>query len=48
MTMLKRLLFETRAGSWLVALLERTTGLALVDAEWLGNQHSSVPTTHGG
>jgi hypothetical protein len=46
--MLKRLLFETRAGSWLLAFLERTTGLALVDAEWLGHQRSSVPTTQGG
>jgi hypothetical protein len=46
--MLKWLLFETRVGSRLLALLERTTGLALVDAEWLGHQRSSVPTTHGG
>jgi hypothetical protein len=46
--MLKWLLFETRIGSWLLALLERTTGLALVDAEWLGRQRSSVPTRQGG
>lgn len=46
--MLKWLLFETRFGSWLLALFEQTTGLALVDAEWLGHQPSSVPTTQGG
>jgi hypothetical protein len=30
--MLKRLLFETQIGEWLLGLFERLTGLALVDA----------------
>lgn len=32
------LLFETRLGEWLLALLERWTGLAIVKTEWLGDQ----------
>ena len=33
--MLRKLLFETRAGERLLALLEKHAGLALVEAEWL-------------
>jgi len=39
------LLFETRLGLALLALLERTVGLAIVDADWLCLQPSGVPTT---
>jgi hypothetical protein len=31
----RKLLFETRAGAWLLSLLEKHAGLAVVDAEWL-------------
>jgi hypothetical protein len=41
--MLRCLLFETRIGSRLLALFEQVTGLALVDAEWLGSQSSGMP-----
>jgi hypothetical protein len=41
--LLRRLLFETKAGEWLLALLEKTTGLAIVQAEWLGAQPSGKP-----
>jgi hypothetical protein len=30
--MLRRLLFETRFGAWLLSMLERRAGLAMVDA----------------
>jgi hypothetical protein len=46
--MLKWLLFETRIGSWLLALFEEVTGLALVDADWLGSQSSGMPQAAGG
>jgi hypothetical protein len=46
--MLKRLLFDTRAGSWLLSLFERATGLALVDANWLGHQPTGKPRVAGG
>lgn len=36
--MVRRFLFETRLGEWLLTLLERGTGLALVDAAWLESQ----------
>jgi hypothetical protein len=42
-TMLKRLLFETRLGEWLLASLERWAGLAVVDANWLGHQRPTAP-----
>jgi hypothetical protein len=35
---LRKLLFETKAGERLLAWLERATGLALVDAAWLAEQ----------
>jgi hypothetical protein len=41
--MLKRLLFETRLGEWLLASLERRAGLAVVDANWLGHQRPTAP-----
>ena len=46
--MLRRLLFDTRTGSWLLALFERATGLALVDANWLGHQPGGTPHNAGG
>jgi hypothetical protein len=45
--MLKRLLFETRVGELLLTLLERTTGLAVVDANWLGHRPATAPTPAG-
>lgn len=38
--MLRKLLFETRAGEWFLALLERHAGLAVVDAEWLAKHRA--------
>ena len=40
-------LFETRLGLLLLALLERKTGLAVVNADWLGKQPSGWPVTAG-
>ena len=45
--MLKRLLFETRVGEMLLTLLERKTGLAVVDANWLSHQSATAPTAMG-
>jgi len=36
-------LFETKVGFWLLALLERKAGLAVVNADWLGRQPSDWP-----
>lgn len=44
----KWFLFETRVGLWLLALLERKVGLAVVSADWLGRQPSGVPKTVSG
>ena len=33
--MIKKFLFETQLGDWLLALFERLTGLAVVDVESL-------------
>ena len=41
----KWFLFETRLGLFLLALLERKAGLAVVNAEWLGRQPSGWPVT---
>ena len=41
------LLFETVFGELLLAFLERKVGLAVVSAEWLGEQPSGVPTVMG-
>lgn len=46
--LLRWLLFESKAGELLLALLERTAGLAVVDANWLGYQSSGSPTTKCG
>ena len=45
---LRWLLFETKAGNLLLALLEKTAGLAVVQAEWLAVQPSGTPHTAGG
>jgi hypothetical protein len=37
------LLFETKPGNLLLALLEKTAGLAVVQAEWLADQPSGTP-----
>jgi hypothetical protein len=41
----KWFLFESKVGLWLLALLERKAGLAVVDADWLGQQPSGWPVT---
>jgi len=46
--LLRWLLFETRAGELLLAFLEKTAGLAVVQADWLGAQPSGTPRTDGG
>jgi hypothetical protein len=46
--LLRWLLFETKAGELLLALLEKTAGLAIVQAEWLGAQPSGKPQTASG
>jgi len=38
------LLFETRFGEWLLSLLERWFGLAIVPAEWLRELQASCET----
>jgi hypothetical protein len=40
---LRWLLFQTRIGEMLLALLERRVGLALVHAEWLALQPGGEP-----
>ena len=45
---LRWLLFETKAGNLLLALLEKTAGLAVVQAEWLADQPSGTPHTASG
>lgn len=37
------LLFETKLGLLFLALLERKVGLAVVDADWLGEQRCGLP-----
>ena len=44
----KWVLFETRLGEWLLVLLERACGLAVVQAEWLAEQPGVAPQTSGG
>jgi hypothetical protein len=39
---LRWLLFETRLGEFLLACLEKKTGLAVVEAKWLGAQPSGM------
>ena len=45
--MLKWFLFETRCGEWLLTLLERRLGLAVVSVEWLAVQPSGEPVAAG-
>ena len=40
---LRWFLFSTRFGELLLAVLERKAGLAVVNAEWLGEQRSGWP-----
>lgn len=40
---MKKLLFDTRLGNKLLALFERITGLALVDADDLGEFRGYLP-----
>ncbi|MBN1139930.1 MAG: hypothetical protein JXM73_25390 [Anaerolineae bacterium] len=42
--MLKQLLFETRLGEALLAFAEKRLGIAIVDADWLGQRRSTVTT----
>ncbi len=42
------LLFETKLGGWLLAILERKVGLALVAIDWLEKQPAGVPTQISG
>jgi hypothetical protein len=46
--LLRWFLFETKAGELLLALLEKTAGLAIVQAEWLGAQSSGQLQTARG
>ena len=46
--MLKWFLFETRCGEWLLTLLERRLGLAVVSVEWLAVQPSGAPQVVSG
>jgi hypothetical protein len=46
--LLRWLLFETKVGELLLALLEKRAGLAVVQAEWLGAQHSGTPQAASG
>jgi hypothetical protein len=46
--LLRWLLFETKAGEWLLALLEKTAGLAIVQADWLGAQPCGKPQAGSG
>jgi hypothetical protein len=41
--MLRKLLFDTRLGERLLALLERKAGLAIVEADWLAGRPSTAP-----
>jgi hypothetical protein len=40
-------LFETRLGLFMLAVLERRAGLAVVSAEWLGKQSSGARVATG-
>lgn len=43
----KWFLFETKAGLWLLTFLERKAGVAVVSAEWLGEQPGGLPAVPG-
>jgi hypothetical protein len=42
--MLRKLLFETTIGEWLLSQLEQKVGLAVVEAKWLASQLASTVT----
>ena len=42
--MLRKMLFDTRMGEWLLNLLERTTGLAVVEVNWLAERPTNALT----
>ena len=46
--LLRRLLFETKVGELLLALLEKRAGLAVIQAEGLGAQPSGTPPVASG
>jgi hypothetical protein len=46
--LLRWLLFEIKAGELLLTFVEKTTGLAVVRAEWLGSQSSGKPQPASG
>jgi hypothetical protein len=46
--MLRKLLFDTKVGEWLLSLLEYTTGLAIVQSSWLAEVPSSTPAAASG
>jgi len=41
-------LFDTRLGELLLGLFEKATGLAVVHADWLGEQRCGMPRTVSG
>ena len=41
--MVRWFLFETKCGEWLLTILERRLGLAVVSAEWLAVQPGGEP-----
>jgi len=43
--LIHKMLFETRISEWLLALLERAFGLAIADAEQMGEQLAGLDTT---
>lgn len=45
--MLKRLLFETRIGEAVLTFAEKRFGIAIVDADWLGNHRPALMPTLG-
>lgn len=46
--MLRRLLFDTWMGEWLLSLLERATGLAIVEVGWLAELPAAAPAAASG
>jgi hypothetical protein len=44
---MRKFLLGTRLGEWLLGLLERSTGLAIVDVNWLAEQRWPVATNSG-
>ena len=46
--MLRELLFDTKIGERLLSLLERATGLAVVEANWLAELLTTKPAAASG